>query len=305
MTRRAQAECALIAVTALWGASFTLVKEALNDSSTILFLAVRFVTATAAVALFSRRDLRTGSLADPLAWRGGPYAGLCLAAAYVCQTSGLRATTPSRSAFLTSLCTALVPFFAAFVYRNVPRVAEILGITLAILGMGMLTVFPDQPQQVSSGLAAHAAGWGELLTLAGAAGFAAHILITGHFAGRAGLSAFSLLQLATAALLFLLALPWLEPVAWRPSVRWFAAIAVTGVLCTAVAFTVQAWAQHHTTATRAALIFALEPVSAALTSYAVAGEVLGPAALAGAFLILAGIITVELKPPPPGRHPSH
>lgn len=301
MTPRAKADGALIAVTLVWGASFTLVKEALNDSSTILFLSVRFVVATAAVALFSRRDLQTGSLADPLAWRGGPYAGVCLAAAYLCQTTGLRSTTPSKSAFLTSLCTALVPFFAAIVYRNVPRVAEVLGITLAILGMGMLTVFPEQHGGSAAGWTA---GRGELLTVAGAGAFACHILVTGHFAGRAGLSAFSLLQLATAAILFLLALPWLEPVAWRLSPRWAAAIVVTGILCTAVAFTVQAWAQRHTTATRAALIFALEPVSAAITSYLVAGEVLGPAGLAGAILILAGIVMVELKLSPPGRHPS-
>jgi drug/metabolite transporter (DMT)-like permease len=81
------------------------------------------------------------------------------------------------------------------------------------------------------------------------------------------------------------------------------ALAVTGLLATALAFTVQAWAQKHTTATRTALIFALEPVFAWATSYIVAGETLSNRAVTGAILILAGIVLVELKPLSGGEHP--
>lgn len=298
---RLRADLALLAVTFVWGMSFTVVKSALDDASTVVFLAIRFVTAVLAVAWFSRRHLRTGSLADPLAWRGGPWAGLCLAVAYLAQTSGLRETTASKSAFITSLCTALVPFFGALVYKSVPRPGELIGVALAILGMGFLTVIP---QQLEQGFGAFDIARGELLTLAGAAAFAAHILVTGHFAGRAGLSAFSLLQLATAALLFLLVLPWLGPPVLRLTPRLAGAVLLTSVLCTAVGFTVQAWAQRHTTPTRAGLIFATEPVSAAATSYLVAGETLPAAGWVGAALIVTGVIAVELKPAPGRGHPS-
>jgi drug/metabolite transporter (DMT)-like permease len=73
------------------------------------------------------------------------------------------------------------------------------------------------------------------------------------------------------------------------------ALAVTGLLATALAFTVQAWAQQHTTATRTALIYSLEPVVAWLTSFWLMGEILSRRAVMGAVLILCGILIVELK----------
>ena len=280
MSERARAEAALLAVTLIWGMSFTLVKSALDDASTLAFLAIRFTAATGALTLFSRRGLATGMLADPLAWQGGWSAGLCLAAAFLCQTAGLRWTTPSKSAFLTSLCAALVPVLAAIIYRKLPRGLEIAGVMLAISGTGLLTLSPGQ-----AGGGNWMPGHGELLTLGGAVGFAGHILVTGHYAGRAGLNAFSLLQLATATVMFWLWLPWLEPFYWRVTPRLAVAIALTGVVCTALAFTIQAWAQRHSSATRTALIFSVEPVSAAATSYLVAGEILTPIAVLGAGLI--------------------
>jgi len=80
------------------------------------------------------------------------------------------------------------------------------------------------------------------------------------------------------------------------------ALAVTGLLATAAAFTVQAWAQQHTNPTRTALILALEPVFAWATSWVATGEILVWRAALGAMLILAGILTVELKPIGVGKH---
>jgi len=91
-------------------------------------------------------------------------------------------------------------------------------------------------------------------------------------------------------------LPWVERprVTWRPSVVW--AILVTGLLATALAFTIMAWAQRYTSPARTALIFMLEPVVAWMTSYFLAGEGLSGRAAAGAALILGGVAMVELKP---------
>jgi drug/metabolite transporter (DMT)-like permease len=89
---------------------------------------------------------------------------------------------------------------------------------------------------------------------------------------------------------------------WRPVVLY--AILITGLLATAAAFTVQTWAQQYTTATRTALIYMLEPVFAWVTSYALVGEGLSGRAAAGAVLILAGVVLVEMKPLNPRLHPS-
>jgi drug/metabolite transporter (DMT)-like permease len=81
------------------------------------------------------------------------------------------------------------------------------------------------------------------------------------------------------------------------------AILVTGLLATALAFTIQAWAQQYTTSTRTGLIYMLEPVFAWITSYCIMGEGLSGRAAAGAALILGGVVLVELKPLNPRLHP--
>ena len=107
-----------------------------------------------------------------------------------------------------------------------------------------------------------------------------------------------MLQAVTAAALTVASVPLLEAphLAWNG--RVVAAILVTGLLGTAAAFTIQAWAQQFTSPTYTALIFALEPVFAWLASYALLGERLGGRAAWGAGLILAGIVLAELKGAP-------
>ncbi|MEZ5355163.1 MAG: DMT family transporter [Bryobacteraceae bacterium] len=292
VSRSRWAELSLVGVTVVWGTTFTLVKDALADVSTIAFLALRFTIGALLLAAIFRRSLFASNSAKPTL-RGGLLAGCCLAAAYLLQTAGLRATTPTHSAFLTALCVVMVPLLGIFVYQSVPRWMEGLGVATALLGTGLLTSPFDR------GGFSH----GDLLTVGCAFAFACHILVLGAYAPKADLARLSVIQLATVAALALATFWWAEPVTVRWSPRLIAAVAVTSVLCTALAFTVQAWAQQHTTATRAALIFSLEPVSAALTSYWVDGEILGGRSLAGAFLILAGVIGVEWKPSSPVRHP--
>jgi drug/metabolite transporter (DMT)-like permease len=98
-------------------------------------------------------------------------------------------------------------------------------------------------------------------------------------------------------------LPFAETprIEWHPLTIW--AILITGLLCTALAFTIQAWAQRFTTSARTALIYALEPVVAWITGYVVGGETLSGRAASGAALILAGVLLVELKPLETGAHP--
>ena len=143
-----------------------------------------------------------------------------------------------------------------------------------------------------------------MLTLLGAAAFAAHIVTLGHFSRGIRFELLSMAQVGTAAVLAITLFPWAETprVEWQPAVLW--AILITGLLATALAFTVQAWAQKFTTSTRTAVIYMLEPVVAWMTSYLLAGEGLSRQGAAGAALILGGVLLVELKPVNPWQHPS-
>lgn len=285
---RLRAEFALASVAFLWGATFVVVKGALDDVSTFLFLALRFSLASLLLAFWLRARLFRPS---PVAWRGGALCGVLLFLGYALQTAGLRWTTASNSAFITGLYVVLVPLLASLVYRIRPRMLELASAALAAAGTALL----------SGGLPAD---WnrGDLLTAGCAVAFAAHILAVERYSRRMDFERLSLMQIIAVA-----ALSWAaagaEParVVWSGRL-WFA-LATTSLFATALSFVLYTWAQGQTTATRAALIFALEPVFAGLVAWA-AGERWTAASLAGAALILGGIVLVELKPAAPARHPQ-
>jgi drug/metabolite transporter (DMT)-like permease len=198
----------------------------------------------------------------------------------------LKFTSASKAGFITGLYVPFVPIIGGLVYRKLPRMSELVGVVIACAGMLLLTVERDI-FDISRG---------DLLVAGCAVAYACHILILGRFAPKSNLGVLTVSQIATGALLGAATFWWVEPVriAWTFNV--WVALAVTSLLATALAFSVQTWAQRWSSPTRTVLIFALEPVFAWVTSYVVAGEVLSHRAMAGAALILAGILVVELKP---------
>jgi drug/metabolite transporter (DMT)-like permease len=285
---RLRADLALVAVSAVWGCTFVIVKEAIEQVSTMLFLAIRFSLAAIALALIFRTRGTHGHWGRRKQLLAGAVVGLCLFAGYVLQTMGLRETTAAKAGFITGFYIPLVPLLGALVYRRAPRFAEVLGVLAATGGMMLLTM-PSLQFDIARG---------DLLVLGGAVSFAFHILVLGHCSKHMSYERLAIAQIAAAALLAWSSLSWIEPVRWHPTAGVFFALGLTSLLATAFAFAVQTWAQQFTTPTRTALIFSLEPVFAWVTSFLVVGEVLNGRAMAGAALILAGILTVELKPAP-------
>jgi len=292
VNRRSAAELGLLFNTIIWGATFVLVKSALDDISPVLFLALRFAIGTGALVAIFWRPLRRAVTWKSIA--AGALAGCFLYAGYLFQTLGLQLTTAPKSAFLTGLTSILVPFLGALVYRNKPQLSEIAGVFVATAGLWLMTL----PGRIGT------IALGDLLTLICAVGFAAHIVTLGHFSEEMRFEVLSVAQLGAAAALAVASFWWAEAprVVWRPAVVW--AVLISAFLSTAVAFTIQAWAMQYTTATRTALIYLLEPVVAWLTSFWLFGEGLSPRAGAGAALILLGIVLVELKPLRQREHPS-
>lgn len=289
MNRR-RAEAGLLLNTIVWGATFVVVKNALGGISPMLFLALRFSLAAAALgAIFQGAARRT------FTWRAagaGALSGVFLFAGFAFQTYGLQVTSAPKSAFLTGMTSILAPFLAAAVYRIRPGFPELAGVLVSVTGLALMTLEgPIGSLQT-----------GDLLTLAGAAAFAANIVTLGHFSESMPYEVLAVSQVAAPSLCAF-ALIGIEPahVEWRPAV--VVAIVVTGLFCTALAFAIQSWAMQHTTATRTAVIYMFEPVVAWATSFLIAGVGLSTRASCGAALILLGIILVELKPLKPRPHP--
>ena len=290
---RLKAHLSLIAVTLVWGSTFPLVKAALREVSPLLFNLLRMALASAVLLAANWRALRglTGAQLKLCA-----TAGVFLALGYELQTVGLTRTTPSKSAFLTGLVVVFVPLLSTLPGLRAggtprPHPAAYVGALLAFAGIVLLTSEPGAGLALLAGM-----HLGEWLTLGCAVAFAFHLLTLAKGATVVSARALGCLQIVFATALMTILLPLEHPMRLHWNGTVIAALAVTSLFATAAAFTIQSWAQQHLPASHTALICTLEPVFAALTSLVFLGERLGPRALAGAGLILCGIVLAELGP---------
>jgi drug/metabolite transporter (DMT)-like permease len=197
----------------------------------------------------------------------------------VLQTYGLERTSVSNAGFVTGMYVVLTPVLAYAIFRLRIPASAWLGVAVATAGLAML-----------AGLEGGSSA-GDLLVLGGAAVFALQIVLMERYAPRYDALGFTFVEmLAAFAVLLVVAAPSLEvPRGWTV----WSALVVTGVFASALAFLVQTWAQRRTSATRTALVFALEPVFAAFFGFWLAGDRLGPVAWAGCAVIMAGIVLAE------------
>ncbi len=292
MSKKALAHLLLLAVVAIWGATFALVKNALTDASPLLFNLLRMAFAAAALAIINRRQLRRLPRRTYVA---GMVAGLLLAAGYQFQTLGLARTTSSKSALITGFIVVFVPVLTTFRILRPrssppPGKTTAIGALLAFAGLVLLTTPSGTTlRTVSVGI-----GLGDWLTLACALAFAGHLLALAHLAPEIRARPLATLQITFAAAFMLLTLPLSGSLHLQLSGRLFLALSVTSLLATAAAFTIQSWAQQHIPPTNTAILLTLEPVFALAVSFLVLGEQMTTRSLIGAALILCGIATIEL-----------
>ena len=292
-SRLLKAHLLLVLMTFIWGSTFVLIKAALAAISPLLFNAIRMTLAAMIMALVYRKQLAG---LTPQALKGGLLVGIFLFLGYELQTSGLGLTTPSKSAFLTGVSTVLVPLFLVIFWRARTHLWRTLGIGLAFVGLFLMTV-PASREAMADFAKVNT---GDLLSLGCAVAFAFQIIFIGRATRHFPFEQIAVLQLSVAAVLMLITAPVLEHPRFQLSQTVLAAILITGVLCTAVGFTVQAWAQQFTPASHAALIFTLEPVFAWLTSFVYLHERLGTRAGVGALLIVAGVLVSFMAMVPVG-----
>ncbi len=282
MSKSARADLALLFITLVWGSTFVIVKRSLAQVSPILFLAMRFWLATFVILVFMPTAMRHMSLRT---FKRGFVLSVYLLGGFLFQTLGLRGTTPSRSAFITSLAVLLVPLLGFLIFRYRPRLRTLAGVVMATVGLGLLTL-----NTLELNLR-----YGDVLTLICAGVFALHILFIGRYTPTTDYRQLVTLQVGLSAVVCTLIMPVLE----MPFLVWDATLTlyllVTGILATALAFYLQNWAQQFTTPNRTALIFSLEPFAAALFAYLLMGSSLTPREWIGGGLVLGGILTSELR----------
>jgi drug/metabolite transporter (DMT)-like permease len=290
-SQRVRADLALALATLLWGATFVVVKNALGYASVFVFLAVRFSLAAILMAAFRPRALPNLKREELLA---GAALGLFMFGGYAFQTAGLLYTTPAKSGFVTGASVVLVPILLGLFWGKRLTTWVYGGAAAAVLGLYFLTVPAEGVAHLNRG---------DLLTFVAAGLYAVHIILVGEYTRAHSVSALSVLQVAACAMLAWIATGAASATGWQPlrfAWRWelLIGILICAVFATAMAFSIQLWAQQYTTPSHAAILFTLEPVFASITSYLVIRERLGGRSLLGAAFVLAGILTAELFGPP-------
>jgi drug/metabolite transporter (DMT)-like permease len=262
----------LLMVTAVWGWTFVLVKDAITHYPTLPFLQLRFILAFLVMAaVVHRLPARKEVLV-------GIAAGAVLAAGYLTQTVGLSMTSPGNSGLITGLFVVFTPLIDR-IFGVRLRWWTLTAVAMALIGTFLLVGGPA------------GVGLGDVLTVACALMFALHIVLLSHWSPGLRSAPLAMVQMATSALIFTGGGSWSLRF---PSQDVWIAIVITGVFASALAFYIQTWAQQHLSASRTALILTTEPAWALAAAVILAGQRFGPLQAVGAALVLAAIVGHEL-----------
>jgi drug/metabolite transporter (DMT)-like permease len=290
-----RADLVLVGVTIVWGSSFVVVKNAFEKSPPLQFLFWRFGIATVLLLLLLLFLRRRGS---PGIVRDGLVVGALLAGGMGFQVLGVPSTTASKAAFLTGLSVVLTPFAAYIRTRRLPSLENALGVLFAGAGFLLLT-FPTGGGPI---------GRGDLLVGACGIVFAFYIVELAERSPRHDALTLTGIQLACVCALagivsLLLRLPVFKAlpeaaregrlVVWEGTFLW--SVLYLASIGTIGTFFCQTWAQRRMSATHAAIIFALEPVFAALFAAWILHERLGARGIVGGVLVLLGIVVSEVQ----------
>jgi drug/metabolite transporter (DMT)-like permease len=266
----------LLFLTAIWGVTFPVVKDAVEGYGVLWFLAIRFGIATAVLAAFAWRrcDRRTLLV--------GASIGMTLAAGYTLQTFGLRHTTATHCGLITGLFVFFAPVanLCCFGIRTSPLLWT--ASLASLVGLALLTASGDA-----------SFSQGDLLTLGAAMSYGLHIALLGRYAkGRDPLT-LALGQVAASAVLFLGGAIATEPFAC-PDRRVVGALLLTSLLATAASFPIQAYVQKRLPPVRTAIVLTMEPIFAAAAGYMLAGDRLAAVQWMGAAVMVGAALAAEI-----------
>ncbi|MDD3718172.1 MAG: DMT family transporter [Actinomycetota bacterium] len=282
LSRARRAELSLIAVTVVWGLTFSMVKETLESIPPFVFMSYRFILAFLVLAAVSGRRL---ARIDRGTAAAGLLLGVFLYGAYSFQTFGLQYTSAGNAGFITGLFVVFVPILSTVILRKRPNLRSVLSVIVATVGLGMLSLQP--------GLGVNA---GDALLLACAFALALHIIYMDRFVERHDLMLLTLLQMGVVAVLQTGSALIFEDFVMPAGGYAWTTIIVCGVLASAVAFFVQAWAQREISPVRTSVVLIMEPVFSVLFGIVLLGETLTWRGWLGCSLMLAGMLITEIRP---------
>lgn len=276
---------ALVLVTIVWGATFVVMKPAIEQEPFFDFLAFRFTIAGLIMVVVKPTVLK---VFKPQLLLRGLVLGLLLGASYITQTIALEQTTAAITGFLTGLYVVATPLLSWLIFRQKIRGRVWIGSALALIGLGVISITGG------------AFEWAQLWGVACAILFAGHIVLLGRWAPKLSSYGLTVVQLLVIAIIMWIgaAPDGIQP---PPNADVWGAVLFSAVLATAFAFFMQAWAQSRMEASRVAVILTLEVVFTALIAVMVGQETLSVKTIIGGALIVVAMFVVEWPSKAPGQ----
>lgn len=278
-----RADLLLLTVAIAWGVTFLMVQDAIKNVPVFAFLFYRFLIATLLMLLICYNRFKN---VNKVVIFYGIVLGMVLFAGFSTQTFALTYIKSSIVAFITGLNVIFVPFISFLLFKDYVRRTVFVGSFVAVIGLYLLTM--------SGSLSL---GFGEGLTIVCALMFAFHILFTDKFSKQSDVFLLVFFQFLTVCILSLIFSLSVEDVTFAIQMddTFLKAVIVTSIFATVYAFFVQTYMQQYTTPTKTAIIFTMEPVSAAVYSYIAINELLTPLQLWGAVLIVCATLLAEIR----------
>jgi len=282
MKKSLKADLALLLVTIFWGAGFPATKIALQTMTPYYHIGIRFAVASLLLSLLFFKKLRNlnKSLIKPAL-----ILSSLLFATYAFQTVGIQYTTASKSGFFSGLAVLIVPLFSIFYQKTKLELKTIISVVTATLGLFLLSYTGSDFNF----------NIGDFLTILCSICYAWQLLFTGTYVQKHDATLLAIVQLFFVSLYGMAFAVILEPIPANMSVPSFWSLMFSAVFCTAFAFWMQTTAQKFTAASHIALIFTMEPVFGALTSFLLLNEVLGARGIIGGILIVSAMIISEFQ----------
>lgn len=281
MSMRLKAIILLVIGTMFWGTSFVFIKEAVSSISIYSFIGLRFLIAGLKLAMiFPKRILRIGKST----LKSGLVLGTILFLSVWTQTYGIQFTTASKAAFITGLSVVFVPLFLALIKWKFPGLKIIIASIVATCGLGLLTLSESVSLNV-----------GDIWVLLCAVFFAIYIIQVSVQAKK-----YDAIQLTFVQLILIGVLGLIISIAQsdfsipESGIVWFD-ILFTALFCTTFMFTIQNVYQKYVSEVTASLIYAFEPLFAAITAYFYLAEILGMKVWIGGLLIFLAMLLVEIR----------
>lgn len=288
-----RSEAILLFVTILWSGTFVLVKEALNDISSMAFICARFSIAAIVLLPFIRKRKFTKQNIF-----SGIFLGALLFAEFAVQTIGLKFTTATKSGFLTGTAVIMVPLLMVIIEKRKPTKGVIIGTILVLIGISFLSSAGSSIFSLFSDIGSNFT-IGDFLTLISALFFALYIIYLDIETSKHDFWVLLFMQFVTASVLAILFLfvfssTNLEQIKIDVTRNSIIAIGYTALFATLLATALQTKYQKDVTPAKAGILFSFEPIFAAMFAFIILGEKITNFGYFGAVLIMLGLIISEL-----------